>query len=176
MPRFAAPQRFVLSFLVVFAIGSVIAWGAEPADDWPQWLGPKRDGIWRETGILETFPKNGPKELWRTPIGGGFAGPAVVGDRVYVTDRVLAEGAKNPDDPFRKAKVEGKERVLCLAARSGKILWTHEHDCTYNISYPAGLRTTTLLSGAKFYTLGAMGDLLCLHADKGKVIWSKNFP
>src|SRR5436190_465906 len=59
------------------------------ADDWPQWLGPQRDGVWRETGILDKFPANGPRVRWRTPIGGGYAGPAVVGDKVFVTDRVL---------------------------------------------------------------------------------------
>lgn len=84
------------------------------ADDWPQWLGPKRDGTWRENGIIEKFPKGGPKERWRMPIGGGYAGPAVVGGRVFVTDRVLGEGVQNPDNPFARDKVEGSERVLCL--------------------------------------------------------------
>src|SRR5204862_4139649 len=57
------------------------------ADDWPQWAGPRRDGVWRETGILEKFPPGGPKVQWRIPVGGGYSGPAVVGDRVYVMDR-----------------------------------------------------------------------------------------
>ena len=61
------------------------------ADDWPQWLGPNRDGVWRETGILEQFPKDGPKIRWRKAIGSGYAGPAVAAGRVYVTDRILAE-------------------------------------------------------------------------------------
>ena len=59
------------------------------AEDWPQWLGPKHDAVWRETGILQAFPPTGPKVRWRTAIGGGYAGPAVSGRRVYVTDRVL---------------------------------------------------------------------------------------
>jgi outer membrane protein assembly factor BamB len=176
MLRFAAPRCFVFAIVTMFAMVSMTVIAAQPADDWPQWLGPQRDGVWRETGILETFPKDGPKIAWRTPIGGGYAGPAVAGDRVFVTDRVLAEGAMNPADSFSRAKVEGKERVLCLDAKSGKIVWTHEYDCTYKISYPAGPRTTPLVSGGKVYTLGAMGDLLCLDADKGKVLWSKNFP
>src|SRR5947199_5459965 len=82
------------------------------ADDWPQWLGPKRDGVWRETGILEKFPKTGPKVLWRTAIGGGYAGPAVSGDRVVVTDRQLAGDANNPASGFTKNQIPGKERVL----------------------------------------------------------------
>src|SRR5262245_21009770 len=60
------------------------------ADDWPQWLGDKRDGVWRENGILDKFPKDGPKALWRVPVGKGYSGPAVVGDRVFVMDRVRA--------------------------------------------------------------------------------------
>src|SRR5881409_3434438 len=73
------------------------------ADDWPQWLGPQRDGVWRETGILEKIPPAGPKVLWRyQALGGGYAGPAVAGGKVYVTDRVLDAGEKNPGNPFRR--------------------------------------------------------------------------
>src|SRR5271166_6070521 len=61
------------------------------ADDWPQWLGPKRDSVWRETGVLDSFPKDGPKVLWRTKISGGFTGPAVADGRVYVMDFVTAD-------------------------------------------------------------------------------------
>src|SRR5882724_3545184 len=62
------------------------------ADDWPQWLGPNRDSIWRESGIVEKFLTNGPPVLWRTAIGAGYSGPSVAGGRVYVTDRQLDEG------------------------------------------------------------------------------------
>jgi outer membrane protein assembly factor BamB len=138
------------------------------ADDWPQWLGPRRDGVWREKGILEKFPSGGPKVVWRTPIGGGYAGPAVAGGRVYVTDRVLAPGVKRLNGP-------GKERVLCLDAANGKQLWKHEYDCTYRMAYPAGPRTTPVAHAGKVYTLGGMGDLFCLDAKNGKVLWKKNF-
>jgi outer membrane protein assembly factor BamB len=140
------------------------------ADDWPQWLGPRRDGVWREAGIISTFPKDGPKIRWRTPIGGGYAGPAVVKNRVYITDR-LHDG---PPGGKKKAST-GKERVLCLDEATGKILWKYEYPCTYQIGYPAGPRTTPLVSDGKVYTLGAMGDLLCLDAAAGKLLWSKNF-
>jgi outer membrane protein assembly factor BamB len=145
-------------------------------DDWPQWLGPKRDGVWRETGILKKFPTGGPKRLWRTPIGAGYAGPAVAGGKVYVTDRILAEGARNPKNSFSRDAVAGNERVLCLDEKSGEILWKHEYDCPYQVSYASGPRTTPVVAGGKVYTLGTMGDLLCLDAERGKVLWSKNFP
>jgi len=150
---------------------------AASAADWPQWLGPNRDSVWPETGILEKFPEEGPKVLWRTPISAGYAGPAVADGRVYVADRVLAKGAMNPADPFnKKDRINSTERVLCLDAKTGKELWKHEYDCPYQISYPAGPRCTPTIAGDKVYSLGAMGDLHCLDAKSGKVIWSKNFP
>src|SRR5947209_13945256 len=82
------------------------------ADDWPQWLGPQRDGVWRETGILETFPEGGPKVLWRTPLGGGYTGPAVAEGRVYVTDRILKPGASLPREPFARSMLPRTVRVL----------------------------------------------------------------
>src|SRR6516165_6453495 len=99
-------HRFLFSWAVI-GYGGIVGGQSARADDWPQWLGPKRDSVWRETGILEKFPKGGPKVLWRTPIGGGYSGPAVAGDRVYVTDRVLAPGASNPRNAFSKQIVPG---------------------------------------------------------------------
>jgi outer membrane protein assembly factor BamB len=147
------------------------------AADWPQWMGPNRDGVWPETGILRTFPKDGPKVLWRVPLSSGYSGPAVASGKVYVTDRVLGKGATNPADPFdAKTRVAGTERVLCLDAKTGRELWKHEYSCPYQISYPSGPRCTPSVSDGKVYTLGAMGDLYCLAADTGQVLWSKNFP
>src|SRR5687768_8955442 len=115
------------------------------ADDWPQWLGPKRDGVWRENGIIQKFPAEGPKVRWRTPIGAGYAGPAVMGGNVYVTDRIVAPKSSTPSDPFQRGKIPGTERVLCLNEGDGKVLWKHEYDCPYDIAYPAGPRTTPLV-------------------------------
>src|SRR5437868_5261502 len=84
------------------------------ADEWPQWLGPQRDGVWRETGIVEKFPEGGPAVRWRAAIGGGYSGPAVSGGRVYVMDRQLATGAANPRNAFERGEIPGRERVLCL--------------------------------------------------------------
>lgn len=142
------------------------------ADDWPQWLGPQRDAVWRETGIVEKFPAGGPKIRWRTEIGGGYAGPAVAKGRVYVTDRQLSQGASNPSNPFSRGQIPGTERVLCLNEADGKVLWKHEYDCAYTVSYAAGPRTTPVVHEGRVYTLGTEGHLLCLDAESGKIIWS----
>ena len=88
------------AFLAVGGVSPPAARG----DDWPQWMGPKRDNVWRETGIIDAFPEGGAKIAWRTPISAGYAGPAVAGGKIYVTDRVLAPGAANPEDPFYTKK------------------------------------------------------------------------
>ena len=145
------------------------------ADDWPQWMGPNRDGVWREKGIVDTFPANGPNYRWKAPLGGGYASAAVVGDRVFVTDRVLAAGAKNPASAFARNQVDGKEGISCLDDKTGKTLWRHDYDCPYEVSYASGPRCTPVVKDGRVFTLGAMGDLLCLEAETGKVVWSVNF-
>lgn len=142
------------------------------ADDWPQWLGPQRDGVWRETGILEKFPKDGPRVRWRVPVAAGYSGPAVAEGKVFLTDHVVAKGAKLPKNEFQRATIPGAERVLCFNEADGKLLWQHEYDCTYTISYPLGPRTTPVVHDGKVYTLGAEGNLVCLHTDTGKPVWS----
>ena len=145
------------------------------ADDWPQWLGPQRDGVWRETGIIERFPESGPTVRWRVPIGGGYSGPAVADGRVFVLDRQLAKDASNPKNAFSRGSIPGTERVLCLNEADGKQLWAHEYDCPYTVSYAAGPRATPVISGGKVYALGAEGNLSCLDAATGKEIWARDF-
>ncbi len=149
--------------------------GGAWADDWPQWLGPERDAVWRETGIVEHFPKGGPKIRWRVPIGAGYSGPAVAGGRVYVLERRLGEQVKNPANPFDRGRIPGVEAVVCLNEADGKIVWRHEYDCPYTVSYASGPRTTPSVSDGKVYTLGAEGNLLCLDASTGAEIWSRDF-
>ena len=168
---FHLPRR--LSLLVLGVIG--LAATPVRGDDWPQWLGPQRDGVWRETGILDKFPKGGPKVRWRVPTGGGYAGPAVANGKVFVADRVLAPGSKDPDNPFSRTNSEGVERVTCLDDATGDVVWRHTYPCKYGMSYPCGPRCTPVVAGGKVYSLGAMGDLYCLDAATGKVVWSKNF-
>ncbi|HJZ93827.1 MAG TPA: PQQ-binding-like beta-propeller repeat protein [Gemmataceae bacterium] len=152
----------------------LVAAAAARADDWPQWMGPTRDGQWKETGILEKFSAGGPKKLWSVEIGGGYAGPAVANGKVYVTDYQATEGGRG-NNPNAATKREGKERVLCLDAATGKELWKHEYDCPYAVSYAAGPRCTPTVADGKVYALGTMGDLRVLDADKGTLLWSKDF-
>jgi outer membrane protein assembly factor BamB len=159
---------------------ALLAWGlftaAVPADDWPQWLGPHRDGVWRETGILQQFSKDGPKVRWRVPVGIGYAGPAVAQGRVYVTDQVLDKGVLHPRSGFSSPKLPGKERIHCLDEKTGQTLWTYAYECTYEgMGYSAGPRATPAIHDGKVYSLGAMGDLVCLDAATGKKVWARNF-
>lgn len=143
------------------------------ADDWPQWMGPNRDGVWHETGIVDKFPEGGPPVRWRVKIGGGYAGPAVVGGRVYVTDKQLPQGTEEVADPFKRGRTPASERILCLDDKDGSVIWKHEYECPYTVSYPAGPRTTPVVMDGRLYTLGSEGHLFCLGAEKGNVIWSK---
>ncbi|MBI4602487.1 MAG: PQQ-like beta-propeller repeat protein [Planctomycetes bacterium] len=142
-------------------------------DDWPQWRGPRRDGVWREEGIVERLPEKLTFK-WRVEIGPGYAGPAVAGGRVYVTERGLAEGVRGPDDPFDRKRLRGVERLLALDAETGALVWRHEYPCEYEIQYPSGPRATPTVHEGKVYSAGAMGDLVCLDAQGGKVLWSRS--
>src|SRR3954451_19878837 len=85
------------------------------ADDWPQWGGPQRDNVYRETGVITSIPKDGLPIRWRIPISSGYAGPAVANGRVFVTDFVLK---RSPSD--KRGAINGVERVHCLNAADGK--------------------------------------------------------
>jgi outer membrane protein assembly factor BamB len=114
---------------------------------------------------------------WRTKTSAGYTVPAVANGRVYVMDRTLAEGTKNPDEPFPRRPQEGipgNERVLCLDEANGKILWQHAYDCPYTVSYPLGPRTTPVVQDGRVYTLGTEGHLFCFRAETGKVVWSRD--
>jgi outer membrane protein assembly factor BamB len=113
--------------------------------------------------------------LWQAPIHGGYSGPAVVGNRLFVLDREAGTMPERKKGDTRLPQVPGNERVLCLEATSGKTVWTHAYDCPYRIDYPSGPRTTPTVAGGRVYTLGAMGDLFCLRANSGEVVWSRNF-
>ncbi|MDB5346622.1 MAG: outer rane biosis protein BamB [Schlesneria sp.] len=161
--------RLLSCCLVIVAITGVVR-----ADDWPQWLGPTRDSVWHEKGIVDKFPESGLKVKWRVPVSLGYAGPAVVGDRVYITDYVRESGDVS-NSPNERRELKGIERVLCLNANDGKPIWEHSDKVTYKISYPSGPRATPTVADGKVYTLGAEGLLLCLNEKDGKPVWSKDF-
>lgn len=145
---------------------------AARADDWPQWMGPQRDNVWREEGVVAAFPAAGPTMVWRTPVAGGYAGAAVAGGRVFVTDYVTDADVKVAN--FERKTSTGKERVLCLDEATGRVVWKHEYPVTYTIAYPAGPRCTPTVHGDRVYTLGAEGDLFCLDTATGRVVWARD--
>lgn len=146
---------------------------AVQADEWPQWMGPKRDNVWRETGILEKFPQSGLPVVWRAPVAGGYAGPAVAGGKVFVTDYVTKDNVKV--DNFDRNSFTGTERVLCLNEADGQLLWKHEYPVKYTVSYPAGPRCTPCVDGDRVYTLGTEGHLFCFDVKTGTILWAKDF-
>jgi outer membrane protein assembly factor BamB len=171
---FSIRRRLLLACAGVL---SILLHAPTNADDWPQWLGANRDGVWWETGILRTFGPEGPKLLWRKKISSGYSGPAVAKGRVYVTDRVAESGnpATEQKDHYARRRGPGTERVLCLSASDGATLWKYQYDCPYTMAYPAGPRATPTVDGSKVYTLGAEGNLVCFDAGTGDVIWSCDF-
>jgi outer membrane protein assembly factor BamB len=168
MPLFDVTFRPLVFLLTLCSMGVAAA-------DWPQWLGPQRDSVWRETGIIEKFPAGGPPVRWRVEIGSGYSGPAVAKGRVYLTDRHVSKVPVNSSDPFSRSRISGAERVVCLDARDGKLIWEYQYDCPYTMSYPSGPRATPLVSDGKVFTVGAEGNLFCLDAAKGTVVWSRDF-
>lgn len=158
-------MRSALSFALVLLIT-----GSAAAVDWPQWMGPNRDGRWTETGVIREMPK----ELsikWRIPAGYGYAGPAVAKGRVYLFDYVLESGEPSGN----QVTLTGKERLRSLDADTGEVVWTHEYDRPYGIAYGYGPRCTPTVDDDRVYTLGAEGDLKCLKVADGSVVWHKNF-
>src|SRR5881409_3501181 len=119
-PRQATPsKRWFLAFL--YSLPFLVPAGPGRADDWPQWMGPQRDGVWREDGILDKFPAGGPKVLWKEPCGVGYAGPSVAGGKLYLPDFVPQD--KLPEGGFAKGRFSGQERLVCRDATTGKELW-----------------------------------------------------
>jgi len=147
--------------LIVICAGTVIAQGAL-ALDWPQWRGPDRTGVSRETGLLKEWPKDGPKLLWHVKeIGSGYSTPAVVGDRLYLLSN---EGLEN-------------EFVQAISLRDGKRLWSarlgNVGNPKQNPNFPAA-RSTPTVDGDLLYALGSDGDLACVETATGKLRWRKN--
>jgi outer membrane protein assembly factor BamB len=129
------------------------------SDDWAQWRGANRDGRWTEDGVVREFKQGDLKTLWRQPISPGYNGPTVANGRVFVMDRIT--------------EPKQIERVLCFDEATGEPLWKHEYDAVYEkVGYEAGPRASVTVDGQHVFSLGSMGHLFCLTADKGDVVWA----
>ena len=153
-------HRYLTNFVTVSIL--VAAAGASSAADWPQWRGPNRDGISRETGLLKEWPQAGPKMLWKaTDMGSGYATPSVVGERLYLLGN---EGLEN-------------EFVSAVAVKDGRRIWRarvgNVGQPKQQPNFPAARSTPTVV-GEALYALGSDGDLVCLETGGGAVKWRKN--
>jgi outer membrane protein assembly factor BamB len=127
-------------------------------DDWPQWRGPRRDGVSAERGLLKTWPQSGPPLAWKaTGAGQGYSSFAVAGGRLYTL------GAR-----------ENREHVIAFDAASGKRLWDAPHGQRFSNDRGDGPRGTPTVDGTRVYAFGASGDLTALDAASGKVAWTVN--
>lgn len=151
---------------------AVLVANAARGDDWPQWMGPGRDNVWREDGIVDAFPAAGPKVIWRVPVAAGYAGPAVAAGRIFLADYVTESDITASN--FERETSTGTERVSCFDEATGELVWRHEYPVTYTISYPAGPRCTPTVVGDRVYTLGAEGHLFCFDVSNGEVRWSRD--
>ena len=152
-----------LGILVAFGLGRLPA----AAEDWPQWRGLDRRGVWNETGILEVFPEQGLTVRWRTPIRAGYAGPAVAGGRVFVVDAARSDQS-----------MDVIERAVALDEVTGEVLWTHEWPTNYTgltFTWAVGPRATPTVDGDRVYVLGAAGILHALDVSTGEVLWTKDY-
>jgi len=133
------------------------------AADWPQFRGPNRDGVWNETGVLKTFPVEGLKIRWRVPVGPGWSSPVVVRGRVFLTD-------------MRLDKPKAWERIRSFKESTGKPLWSYSSELVYPEwafipEHGGGPAATPIVETGKIYSLGRSGQVDCLDARNGKVIW-----
>ena len=144
----------------------LVANQAATAEDWPEWRGKGRLGVWTEDGILDVFPEEGLDVKWRRPVGSGYAGPSVADGRIFVAD-------------FRPTQHNrGFERALALDEETGEVLWEHEWEVNYTglqLVYAIGPRATPTVDGDRVFVLGAMGQLLALAVKTGEVLWQKDF-
>jgi outer membrane protein assembly factor BamB len=131
------------------------AFPASAAEDWPKWLGPRGDNISKEQ-ISDNWPSDGPKQLWRIPIGEGHASPVAKAGRIYLFT------------------LDGNEETLaCGDAATGKGHWRQSYGIRNKPQYQ-GTRATPTIEEDRIYTLGESGDLVCRQLDDGKQVWRTN--
>jgi outer membrane protein assembly factor BamB len=138
-----------LILLALFAIEAMAA-------DWPQWRGPRRDGVCDETGLLQRWPEGGPPLKWSsTNLGRGYSAPILVAKRIYLTGDV------------------GAELHIFALDLEGKRVWQAKNGHSWKDPYP-GARASCTFSEGRLYHLSAHGRLVCLDAESGKELWSVN--
>jgi outer membrane protein assembly factor BamB len=149
----------ILSMLTGILIFSVCQ--AQEGQEWPDWRGEGRNGIWQEKNIITEFDGPVISLKWRTPLGSGYCGPTLSRGRLYVMDRITTP--------------EERERVHCFDAETGRNLWTHTYDCRYEgVGYQDGPRASVVIDGERAYALGTMGHLHCIDATSGRIVWEKD--
>jgi outer membrane protein assembly factor BamB len=127
------------------------------AADWPQWRGPNRDGVSSEK-VSASWPAAGPKVLWRAAVGTGFSSISVSEGRAYTMGNL-----KNEDT------------VWCFEAGSGRVLWRHTYAAQLGPQwYEGGPGSTPTVSGHRVFTISKWGDVFCLEAARGTVIWQRD--
>jgi outer membrane protein assembly factor BamB len=145
-------SKILISTAVIFITAGYIC-----AQDWPQYLGPKRNSTSDQKGILRTWPEKGPDILWTAEVGIGYGGPVIKDGKVYLLDR---------DD-----KVGDKMR--CFDLSSGKELWSYGYDSPGSVMFP-GSRSVPAVDGNYVYSCGHNGDLYCIDIKTHKPVWNKN--
>jgi outer membrane protein assembly factor BamB len=155
-------SRTVTRIAAVGLVGSVLA-AAALAQDWPQFRGPDRTGVSKETGILKAWPAEGPKLVWKgTNLGEGHATPSVAGGKIFGMG-LRGDGAE--------------EVVWALDEKTGKELWSTKIAAGTVLQARQGgngSRCTPTVDGDKLYVLGVSGELACLNVADGKVVWQKS--
>jgi outer membrane protein assembly factor BamB len=141
------------ALLLAFAVLSPGALGA--SFDWPQWRGPDRTDVSRETGLLKTWPAGGPKRVWLfRNAGSGYSGPAIADGKLFT----LGTRARN-------------EILLALDANTGAELWTASLGGILNNNWGDGPRGTPAVDGDRVYALSGPGNLVCASVADGKILW-----
>lgn len=144
--------------LVGIAISLVHQVMAQSAANWPQWRGPNRDGISKETGLLKQWPAEGPPLAWKaTGAGRGYSSFSMSNGRMYTM------GLRGD-----------REFIVAFDVATGKEVWASPHGTAFRNDRGDGPRGTPTIDGDRIYALGGNGDLSALEAKTGKVIWSKN--
>ncbi|MCH5377335.1 MAG: PQQ-like beta-propeller repeat protein, partial [Planctomycetes bacterium] len=129
--------------------------------DWPQWQGPDRNAVSKETGLLQQWPEGGPPLAWRVEgLGGGYSAPSIAAGRIF--------GMSNRGDA---------EVVWCLSEANGKEVWVTRLGPAQTGGMPQGREgagCTPTVDGDRLYVLGLGGDLACLQVEDGQIIWRRS--